>query len=89
MRKITIEGVNNGWVITVGCSTFVAVDKEKMLKEIGRYIDNPGDVEKEYLGNPVNSLSAPAPGAEDCLQQETAPAGQLVVAGGSGGSLRR
>lgn len=49
MYKITIEGVSNGWVVKVGCKTFVSENKDKMLSEIGRYIDKPEEIEKEYM----------------------------------------
>ena len=54
MYKITIEGVANGWIAKVGCMTFVSEDKDKMLSELGRYIDNPVEVEKEYTAKLKN-----------------------------------
>ena len=59
MRTITIEGVLNGWIITVGCTTLVSEDKDKMLREIGRYIDDPKLVTEEYLDNAKNKTNAP------------------------------
>lgn len=72
MEHITIKPAKNGWIIKVGCSTFVSTDKDGMLHEIGRYIDDPDKVEKEYSERAVNSPSsreaqptASAPSDED------------------------
>lgn len=54
MKNITIKPAQNGWIIEVGCSTFVAISKERMLDEIRRYIDSPSVVEDEYRENAVN-----------------------------------
>lgn len=54
MKEIKIKPANNGWIVEIGCQTFVAENKEKMLNEIGRYIDKPDEVEKEYTENPKN-----------------------------------
>jgi hypothetical protein len=59
MQKITIKPAVNGWMVIIGYSTFVAVDKEHMLNEIGRYIDNPKEVEKEYMENAKNKDEHP------------------------------
>ncbi len=54
MKEIKIKPANNGWIIEIGCGTFVAEDKTHMLREIGRYIDTPDEVEKEYDAKRVN-----------------------------------
>ncbi len=54
MKEVRIEPVLNGWVVRIGCATMVALSKEGMLSEIGRYIDDPKGVEKEYATNAVN-----------------------------------
>lgn len=54
MKDIRIVAAMNGWVISVGCATVVSMSKDAMLSEIGRYIDNPSAVEKEYAANAVN-----------------------------------
>lgn len=63
MKQIKIKPANNGWIVDIGCQTFVSEDKDKMLKEIGRYIDNPTEVEKEYMKNPKNRSEEPVPEA--------------------------
>ncbi len=50
IREVRIFQVLNGFVVFCGCQQVVFTDKDKMLSEIGRYIDTPEAVEKEYLG---------------------------------------
>ena len=87
MRRITIEGVLNGWVITVGCSTLVSEDKDKMLSEIGRYIDDPEAVEKQYLITAKNkpNSAGEAIGTEEAVRGGSVGGGETVCRG-SGGS---
>ncbi len=59
MHNIKIKPASNGWIVTIGCQTFVAEDKVNMLKEIGRYIDNPAEVEKEYMDKSKNKNMQP------------------------------
>ncbi len=54
MKEVRIEPVLNGWIVRVGCACVVALSKEAMLSEIGRYIDDPEAVTKEYAANAVN-----------------------------------
>ena len=48
-RNVNISKVLNGYTVVVGCKIVVFEKQEVMLKEIGRYLDNPQQVEKEYL----------------------------------------
>ncbi len=61
MRNISIEGVLNGWIVKVSCQRLVVTDKDFMLKEIGCYIDNQDEVEKEYMANAVNKTPVDEP----------------------------
>lgn len=54
VKDITIESVVNGFIIRVGCARLVSMSKESMLHEIGRYIDDPSGVEKQYAANALN-----------------------------------
>jgi hypothetical protein len=54
MKDIKIKPANNGWIVEIGCQTFVAENKDKMLSEIGRYIDKPEEVKKEYMESAKN-----------------------------------
>ena len=48
-RELIIVKALNGFIVRVGCRNVVFETQEKMLKEIGRYLDNPMNVEKEYM----------------------------------------
>jgi len=54
MKEVTIKPAINGWIVRVGCLTAVAISKEAMLSEIGRYIGDPNGVEAEYAKNALN-----------------------------------
>jgi len=68
MRDIGIRAVLNGYVVTAGCQALVFQDRENMLREIGRYLSKPEEVEKEYIKCAVNGFKPddprqnPAPG---------------------------
>ena len=85
MRKITIEGVLNGWIIVVGCQVLVSEDKNRMLKELSRYIDNPKLVEEEYLSNAKNRPMpiAATPGQETMRDEQ-----ERTTGGNSTGEAR-
>ena len=61
METIIISPVSNGWIINVGCMKFVSENKEKMFKELSKYIDDPKTMEKEYRKNSVNEIGQDAP----------------------------
>ena len=48
-QSVTIQKVLNGYFINVGCQTVVFETREKMLFEVNRYLENPAQVEKEYM----------------------------------------
>ncbi len=78
MREVRIEPVLNGWIVRVGCASVVAMSKEAMLSEIGRYIDDPEAVEKEYAANAVNQGTyqpdgGAVPQSEPSMQEESRP----------------
>ena len=54
MHDIKIKPASNGWIVKIGCQTFVAEHKDHMIKEVSRYIDNPCEVEKEYMEKAKN-----------------------------------
>lgn len=55
LRNIEIVPCLNGFIVTVGCSTVVFDDQDKMLKELQAYLDDPEKVEKFYLTTSINS----------------------------------
>ena len=58
MNDISITVVANGFIVKVGCMTFVSQHKEDMFSEIGRYIDNPDTVSKEYQEKRIDNKSS-------------------------------
>jgi hypothetical protein len=55
MYDIAIKTVLNGWYCLIGSQALVFESKEKMLKEISRYLDLPVNFEKEYQEHAVNA----------------------------------
>ncbi|MBT9169198.1 MAG: hypothetical protein DDT19_02552 [Syntrophomonadaceae bacterium] len=49
MKNIEIKPILNGWICTVGCSRIGFLDRQLMLKELERYLQDPIGVEREYL----------------------------------------
>ena len=49
MNDITIKKVANGLIITVGCRTFVSTDIPKVMREIEKYLNDPGSTTEEYM----------------------------------------
>lgn len=47
-REITIRPVLNGYHCQVGCQQLVFETREKLVKELDRYLTKPSDVEDEY-----------------------------------------
>lgn len=54
MRRIVITPLLNGYSVEVGCQTVCFESKTRLVSELSRYLDNPGEVEAEYLKNAVN-----------------------------------
>lgn len=48
LRDVYIHPVANGYIVTVGCQTFVFEDAATMLREIGLYLNDPEGTEKRY-----------------------------------------
>jgi len=59
IREIRIQAVLNGFVVRVGCQTIVCESKGKLLRELGRYLENPEGVEAEYLKHTINAVGGP------------------------------
>jgi hypothetical protein len=47
-RKVVIKKVHNGWIITIGCATFVETDWKKVCNALKEYWDDPVKAEKKY-----------------------------------------
>lgn len=48
-HRITILTVLNGFKVKVGCAEILFTNRDQFLNELQRYLDNPGEVEKEYM----------------------------------------
>jgi hypothetical protein len=48
IRQINIREVNRGYIVEVGCHTFVFETKENLLIKLSQYIDNPQETEKQW-----------------------------------------
>ncbi len=49
MREIHIRATaNGGFIVSVGCATFAYTVEENMISDLGDYIRDPKEVEKEY-----------------------------------------
>lgn len=53
-RSITIVPVLNGYVAEVACQRLAFTSKSHLLSELGRYLDAPEQVEKEYRRGALN-----------------------------------
>ncbi len=49
MREVKINAVMNGFIVNVGCQTLVYQDKLTLLLELRNYLENPEQVEKQYI----------------------------------------
>lgn len=47
-RTVRIHPIDNGYVVTVGCKTFVFETLEKLLDNLSAYYNNPEHVEMRY-----------------------------------------
>lgn len=48
-KDITIESLDHGYIVRVGCQRFASEDAEKMLKLIGTYLEDPNGVEQKWF----------------------------------------
>lgn len=75
-RQISIHPARGGYVVMVGCQTFIFTGVGALIEELDNYLRDPETVEKQYS----------FPGGELPVPQETAAAGG---AGYSGLGLNR
>jgi hypothetical protein len=48
MHTVEIQKVNLGFIVTVGCKTFVFTDEQKMFEAISEYYSNQKAAERKY-----------------------------------------
>jgi hypothetical protein len=65
MKRVIIDPVLNGFLVTVGCSQVVSMNIDHLCSELKRYQANPELVEKEYMEWAINRPNRPqvAPGS--------------------------
>jgi hypothetical protein len=54
MRGINIEECANGWIVKVGCQTFVYDDLDYLMIDLGLYLTDPVETEKAILADAQN-----------------------------------
>lgn len=54
-NSVKIRIVLNGWKVSVGCQEVVFTDKETLLSELSKYLDDPAGVQSRYTNESVNS----------------------------------
>ena len=47
-NKVDGNEIANGFIITIGCRSYVAMDIDEAMKEVTRYMKEPEKVEREY-----------------------------------------
>lgn len=47
-REVRINAVENGFIVTIGCKTFIGMDWEVISKQLGEYFADPIAAEKKY-----------------------------------------
>lgn len=55
LRNVLIKPVLNGWIVEVGCQQVVFDNKERMLKSISSYLDDPKETERYWRTHAVNA----------------------------------
>lgn len=53
-RTINIEPVLNGFIVTCGCQRLIFADKDALLREMRRYLEDPRRTEVEYRKDSVH-----------------------------------
>ena len=51
IRTVTINEMDNGYMVNVGCKCFVIEGKERMLTLLTAYINNPYEMEEKFSKN--------------------------------------
>ncbi len=54
MRNVTIQMVSNGYIVAVGCKTFVYTDIETLIVDLRAYSTDPAGFEKLMLADCAN-----------------------------------
>ena len=47
--NVNIRPLNYGFVVSIGCQEFAVEDSKKMLETIGKYLENPDEMQKKWM----------------------------------------
>lgn len=67
IHEVKIKKVNQGFIISIGCQTFVSTDEKKMFEQISEYFEYPDEAEKKYVEKnlkpscPVSDITVSTP----------------------------
>jgi len=48
-KRITIEPLDRGFVVQVGCQTFAFIDLAELMKNLHKYLEDPNKVERAWF----------------------------------------
>lgn len=60
-KNIEITPLPGGWLVKVGCQPMVYTDKNKLIADLISYINNPQQVERDFLDSTRKNT-----GSADC-----------------------
>jgi len=83
--QMQITQARNGWIVKVGCQTFVFEGNESIKKEFCAYIDDPSGAYNKYMEEELRvpaPPSSPPPPAQDPI-----PNGPDAIAAPAGGRI--
>ena len=88
IRKIEIQPVLNGFVVTAGCTVVVFESVEKLTTELRSYLTDPDAVEKQYQTESINANKLGLVAQAECDGPLTGSAAGAVIGAGRLGGLR-
>lgn len=88
LRPININAVLNGFVVQVGCQTLAYTSRDKLLADIGSYLNDPEGTEKRLLVeegiNRKHTMGEDRPQpVQDCAVTPRGLVGAGMTAGGA------
>jgi len=52
-RNITIDPLNVGFILRVGCQSIAVENKDDLVKYLNKYFENPVQAEKDYYSREI------------------------------------
>jgi hypothetical protein len=72
IRNILVKAVANGWIVEVGCQTFVYDNMAKLTLDFQSYLMDPHGTEKRIMESAVNAKHTMQNEPTPCCPQEYA-----------------